>query len=146
MFTSMDHPSPSMTPQEGSEKSEAGTTALILSIMAERSPSDRGRKSLGMSLTVLASCGKSCTNMSQLMIEVILAHSRNRWLERRNSLTSSFRRIGEKVRREKAWANSRPALVPFPPPPTALSDQREVAEHAAASAATAALCKSRLPQ
>jgi len=59
------------------------------------------------------------------MIEVILAHSRNRWLERRNSLTSSFRRIGAKVRREEPLV-----IQPMKTParnwfaPAALSDQR----------------------
>ena len=70
--------------------------------------------------------------MSQLMIEVILAHSRNRWLERRNSLTSSFRRIGEKVRRERRWTSPARELVRSAAAPTALSDRRakrEIADY-----------------
>jgi hypothetical protein len=55
MFTSMDQSSPSILPQEGSEKSAVGKTSLIFSMIAERLPMDAGRKSGGMSEVFLAS-------------------------------------------------------------------------------------------
>ena len=69
---SIDHPSPSITPHDGFEKSTIGTTDLIIAMMSVLLPIDCGLKSEGMPRTVFASAGRSWTNRSQLILSSVV--------------------------------------------------------------------------
>src|SRR5687767_13211804 len=67
MFSSIDQPSFSISPEDGSEKFAVGTMRLILAMTADRLPSGFGLKSGGISSIDSNTSGTFTANMSQLI-------------------------------------------------------------------------------